>query len=154
MFSVTSTQNSFLDGISLNLINICSLPLTACLFINLYRNTFLGPRIFNNLPASLLQNGACSLLLLSTLDSSSSPNEPVAAQQCCPDLDVAPPSWRLLCRLEASVTAQIRAAPTQRLSGNCRPDREWAACSGVKVARAVAYAAPGGAFRKQFPKDR
>ena len=30
---------------------------------------------------------------------------------CCPNLAVAPPSWRLPCRLEADVTVQIRIVP-------------------------------------------
>ena len=30
---------------------------------------------------------------------------------CCPNLVVAPPSWRLHCRLEAGVTRQIRTLP-------------------------------------------
>jgi hypothetical protein len=30
------------------------------------------------------------------------------ARRCCPNLGVAPPSWRLQCRLEAGVTAQTR----------------------------------------------
>ena len=31
--------------------------------------------------------------------------------RCCPNLVVAPPSWRLHCRLEAGVTRQIRTLP-------------------------------------------
>ena len=30
--------------------------------------------------------------------------------RCCPNLNVTPPSWRLLCRLEAGATIQIRTA--------------------------------------------
>ena len=31
--------------------------------------------------------------------------------ECCPNLNVAPPSWRPQCRLEAGATAQLRTAP-------------------------------------------
>ena len=34
----------------------------------------------------------------------------------CPNLSVPPPSWRLLCRLEAGVTAEIRTPPECGLS--------------------------------------
>jgi len=44
---------------------------------------------------------------------------------CCPNLCVAPPSWRLQCQLDAGVTAQIGSAPTvgtvaRRTGTKCR----------------------------------
>ena len=37
--------------------------------------------------------------------------EPLSMGGCCPNLVVAPPSWRLHCRLEAGATGQIRTLP-------------------------------------------
>ena len=41
-----------------------------------------------------------------------SPTDAITSRRrYCPNLSVTPPSWRLLCRLEAGATAQIRTAP-------------------------------------------
>jgi hypothetical protein len=40
---------------------------------------------------------------------------------CCPNLGVAPPSWRLRCRLEAGVTAPIRTVPGDASPATPRP---------------------------------
>ena len=63
-------------------------------------------------------------------------NNPLIILWCCPSLAVAPPSWRLQCRLEAGVTAQIRTVPSSEgaiyLSPGQRPGSKTLPFSGAE----------------------